>query len=112
VWETNVLARMHKNIGGLDWFRSTLIGMDFWQLVHDLKNDIIPIHKLEQALQQLDSSRQVLLDQLVISLVLRKNPEDYSQICKKSRIGGKPRLRKEDILAYYKCHNQNLFMIL
>ena len=66
--------------------------MDFWQLVHDLKNDINPIHKLKAALQQLDS-RQVLPDQLVISLVLRKNPEDYSQICKKSNLGGKPRLR-------------------
>jgi hypothetical protein len=45
VWETNVLARMHKNIGGLDWFRSTRIGMDFWQLVDDFKNHINPINK-------------------------------------------------------------------
>jgi hypothetical protein len=24
---TNALARMHKNLGGLDWFRSRLIGI-------------------------------------------------------------------------------------
>ena len=24
---TNALARMHKNLGGLDWFRSPLIGI-------------------------------------------------------------------------------------
>ena len=65
------------------------------QLVYDIKNDINPIPKLKQALQQLDSG-QVPPNLLAISLVLRKNPEEYSQGCKQSRLGAKLGLRKDD----------------
>ncbi|MGC1931804.1 MAG: hypothetical protein WA667_22780 [Candidatus Nitrosopolaris sp.] len=45
---------------------------------------------------------------LAISLVLRKNPEEYTQICKQSLLGNKLRLRKDDTLVYYKCDKQHL----
>jgi hypothetical protein len=75
--------------------------------VHDIKNDINPIPKLKQAFQQLDS-RQVPVEQLAISLVLRKNPKDYTQICKQSSLGSRLGLHKDDTLVYYKCDKQEL----
>jgi len=56
-------------------------------------------------LQRLDS-RQVPPESLAISLVLRKNPEDYIQVCKQSILGTKLGLRKDDVLVYYKCDMQ------
>jgi hypothetical protein len=75
------------------------------QLVQDIKNATNPIPKLRQAFQQLDC-RQVPPESLAISLVLRKNPEDYRQVCKQSRLGAKLGLRKGDTLVYYKCDTQ------
>jgi hypothetical protein len=64
-------------------------------------NDTNPFPKLRQALRHLDS-RQVPPESLAISLVLRKNPEEYSQVCKQRRLGTKLGLRKDDTLVYYK----------
>jgi hypothetical protein len=94
-----------KGMEGIKSDRPEFIHRVFMQLVYDIKNDINPIPKLKHALQQLDS-RQVPPEWLAISLVLRKNPEDYSQVCKQSRLGTKLALRKDDTLVYYKCDMQ------
>ena len=54
---------------------------------------------------QLDR-RQAPVEQLAISLVLRKNPEEYTQFCTQSYLGKKIGLRKGDPLPYYKCDKQ------
>lgn len=87
---------------GIKSDRTGFIHRVFRQLVDDIKNDIDPIPNLRQAFQQLDS-RQVPVGLLAISLVLRKNPEEYGQICKQSLLGGRLGLRKGDPLVYYKC---------
>jgi hypothetical protein len=96
-----------KGMEGIKSDRPEFIRGVFTQLVNDIKDDINPIPKLKQALQQLDS-RSVSPDQLAMSLVLRKNPEEYTQICKQSILGGKLGLRKDDTLVYYKCDKQEL----
>ena len=94
-----------KGMEGIKSDRPEFIHNMFMQLVQNIKNDTNPIPKLRQAIQQLDS-RQVLPESLAISLVLRKNPEEYSQVCKQSRLGTKLGLRKGDTLVYYKCDTQ------
>jgi hypothetical protein len=94
-----------KGMEGIKSDRPEFIHRVFMQLVQDIKNDTNPIPKLKQAFQQLDC-RQVPAESLAISLVLRKNPEEYSQICKQSRLGTKLGLRKDDTLVYYKCDTQ------
>ena len=96
-----------KGMGDIKSDRPEFIHNVFMQLVYDIKNDTNPLPKLRQALQWLDS-RQVPPESLVISLVLRKNPEDYNQVCKQSRLGTKLGLRKNDTLVYYKCDMQQL----
>jgi DNA polymerase elongation subunit (family B) len=94
-----------KGMEGIKSDRPEFIHRVFTQLVQDIKNDTNPLPKLKQASQQLDC-RQVPAESLAISLVLRKNPEEYSQICKQSRLGAKLGLRKDDTLFYYKCDTQ------
>jgi len=94
-----------KGMEGIKSDRPEFIHTMFMQLVQDIKNDTNPIPKLKQAFQQLDC-RQVTPESLAISLVLRKNPEEYSQVCKQSRLGTKLGLRKGDTLVYYKCDMQ------
>ena len=90
---------------GIKSDRPEFIHRVFMQLVYDIKNDTNPIPKLNQAFQQLDC-RQVPSESLAISLVLRKNPEECSQVCKQSRLGAKLGLHKDDTLVYYKCDMQ------
>jgi len=45
-WSTNLVHT--KYICWLLRHRHQFIDMDFWQSVHELKNDINPIHKLKQ----------------------------------------------------------------
>jgi hypothetical protein len=45
----------------------------------------------------------VMICSIAISLVLRKNPEEYTQFCKQSYMGKKLGLRKGDPITYYKC---------
>jgi len=92
---------------GIKSDRPEFIHRVFMQLVYDIKNDTNPIPKLNQAFQQLDC-RQVPSESLAISLVLRKNPEECSQVCKQSRLGAKLGLHKDDTLVYYKCDMQEL----
>jgi DNA polymerase family B/Primase X len=91
-----------KGMEGIKSDRPEFIHRVFRQLVEAIKNSVSPIPKLKQALYQLEN-RQVALELLGISLVLRKNPEEYDHICKQSRLGSKLRLRKGDTLVYYKC---------
>ena len=67
-----------KGMEGIKSDRPEFIRRTFMQLVYEIKNDINPLPKLNQAFQQLDSG-QVPPNLLAISLVLRKNPEEYSQ---------------------------------
>ncbi len=94
-----------KGMEGIKSDRPKFIHRIFMQLVQDIKNDTNPIPKLKQEFQQLDS-RQVPPESLAISLVLRKNPEEYGQVCKQSRLGTKLGLRKGNTLVYYKCDTQ------
>jgi DNA polymerase, archaea type len=94
-----------KGMEGIKSDRPKFIHSVFMQFVQDIKNDTNPITKLKQAFQQLDC-RQVPPESLAISLVLRKNPEEYSQICKQSSLGTKLGLRKSDTLVYYKVDMQ------
>jgi hypothetical protein len=84
---------MQVNDAGCSYFSS---------LTKAIKNSVNPIPKLKQALYQLEN-RQVAPELLAISLVMRKNPEEYDQVCKQSRLGSKLGLRKGDTLVYYKC---------
>ena len=47
-------------------------------------------------------------EELAISLVLHKNPEEYDQECKQSRIGRRLHLRRGMTLVYYKTHYEEL----
>lgn len=90
-----------KGMEGIKSDRPELIHRIFKQLIDDIKYDNNPIPKLKQALDELDN-RSVPPELLAISLVLRKNPEDYEHSCKQSRLGAKLGLQKGDILVYYK----------
>ena len=78
-------------------------------MVEDIKNDINPIPKLRQRFEELDR-RQVPKERLSISLVLTKNPKDYTHDDKQKRLGIKLRLKKGDTLTYYKCDKQESFI--
>ena len=94
-----------KGMEGIKSDRPEFIHRVFTQLVQDIKTATNPIPKLKQAFQQLDC-RQVPPESLAISLVLRKNPEEYSQVCMQSRLGTKLGLRNDETLVYYKCDMQ------
>lgn len=96
-----------KGMEGIKCDRPEFVQRIFMQLIDDIKNHTDPIPKIKDAIQQLDH-RQVPAKQLAVSLVLRKNPEEYTQICKQSVLGSKLGLRKEDTLIYYKCDKQEL----
>jgi DNA polymerase I len=96
-----------KGMEGIKSDRPEFIHRVFRQLVDDIKNNTDPIPKLRQAFHQLDS-RQIPAEQLAISLVLRKNPEDYTQICKQRILGTKLGLHKNDTLVYHKCDKQEI----
>ncbi len=87
--------------------RPEFIQTTFREMVQDIKNDINPIPKLRQSLDELDR-RQVPKERLAISLVLAKNPEDYTHDDKQKRLGTKLGLKKGDTLTYYKCDKQEL----
>jgi DNA polymerase family B/Primase X len=92
-----------KGMEGMKSDRPKFIHRAFRQLVNDIKNDTDPIPKLKDALRQLEN-RRVSPKLLAISLVMRKNPEEYEQNCNQSRLGSKLGLRKGDTLVYYKCN--------
>jgi DNA polymerase I len=96
-----------KGMEGIKSDRPEFIHRIFMQLIDDIKNHTDPIPKIKDAIQHLNR-RQVPAEQLAISLVLRKNPEEYTQFCKQSYLGKKLGLRKGDPLTYYKCDKQEL----
>jgi hypothetical protein len=77
------------------------------QVVNDVRSDINPIPKLKLAVEDLNH-RRVPADMLAMSLVLRKNPEEYANDCKQRKLGTKLGLRKGDILTYYKSYVEGL----
>ena len=92
---------------GIKSDRPEFIHKKFLQSIEDIKNHTDPIPRIKESIRQLDR-RQVPAEQLAISLVLRKNPEEYTQFCKQSFLGSKLGLRKDDTLIYYKCDKQEL----
>jgi DNA polymerase I len=92
-----------KGMEGIKSDRPEFIHRVFRQLVKDIKHGNDPIAKLKQALDELNN-RKVPPELLAISLVLRKNPEEYEHSCKQSQLGAKLGLRKGDTLVYYKSH--------
>ena len=92
-----------KGMEGIKSDRPKFIQRTFMQLVNDIRNDINPIPKLKLAVEDLNH-RRVPPDTLAMSLVLRKNPEEYANDCKQRRLGTKLGLRKGDILTYYKSY--------
>jgi hypothetical protein len=90
-----------KGMEALKSDRPEFIHRVFRQLVNDIKYGNSPIPKLKQALQELNS-RKVPPELLAISLVLRREPEEYEHSCKQSRLGAKLGLHKGDTLVYYK----------
>ncbi|CAN5860989.1 hypothetical protein BH23THE1_BH23THE1_28330 [soil metagenome] len=94
-----------KGMEGIKSDRPEFIQTTFREMVEDIKNDTNPIPKLKGALEELDQ-RQIPIERLVISLVLKKDPGDYIHDDKQKRLGTKLRLRKGDTLTYYKCDKQ------
>ena len=62
---------------------------------------------LKEAIRDLEV-KNVPSEELAISLVLHKNPEEYDQECKQSRIGRRLHLRRGMTLVYYKTHYEEL----
>jgi len=94
-----------KAMEGIKSDRPEFIHIAFRQLVDDIKNGVHPIPQLKQALYQL-YNRQIPSKSLAMSLVLRKEPEEYDQNCKQNRLGANLGLHKGDPLFYYKCDMQ------
>lgn len=91
-----------KGMEGIKSDRPEFVRRTFLQLISDFKDNIDPLPKIRKALDDL-KNKSVPTDQLAISLVLRKNPDDYDQQeCKQRRLGLEHRLRKGDTLIYYK----------
>jgi hypothetical protein len=96
-----------KGMEGIKSDRPIFIHRIFRQLIENIKNDEDPLPKLKDALHQLEN-RQVSPKLLAISLVMRKNPEEYEQNCNQSMVGSKLGLRKDDTLLYYKCNTDEI----
>jgi hypothetical protein len=96
-----------KGMEGIKSDRPEFIHRVFRQLVNDIKygNDTIP--QVKQALDELNN-RNVPPELLAISLVLRKDPEEYEHRSKQSRLGAKLGLHKGDTLVYYKSDIKQL----
>ena len=92
---------------GIKSDRPEFIQTVFREMINDIKNDINPIPKLKQAINELDS-RQVPAEKLSISLILSKNPQEYANDCLQKRLGIKNNLKKGDTLVYYKCDKQEV----
>jgi hypothetical protein len=94
-----------KGMEGIKSNRPEFIQTAFLEMIKDIQKDVNPIAKLRKALEELDK-RQVPKERLAISLTLSKNPQDYANDCLQKRLGTKLRLKKGDILTYYKSDKQ------
>ena len=90
-----------KGMEGIKSDRPEFIHRIFKRLIDDIKYDNNPIPNLKHALDELNN-RSVASELLSISLVLRKNPEEYEHGCKQRRLGTKLGLHKGDTMIYYK----------
>jgi DNA polymerase elongation subunit (family B) len=96
-----------KGMEGIKSDRPEFIQTVFREIIKDIKNDTSPILKLKQAINKLES-KQVSSERLLISLILNKNPKEYSNDCLQKRLGTKNNLEKGDTLVYYKCDKQEV----
>ena len=96
-----------KGMEGLKSDRPEFIHKVFLQLVDDIKYNRSPIRNLKEAIRDLEA-KNVPSEELAISLVLHKNPEEYDQECKQSRIGKRLHLRRGMTLVYYKTRYEEL----
>jgi len=96
-----------KGMEGLKSDRPRYIHKVFLQLVDDIKYDRSPILNLKEAIRDLEA-KNVPSEELAISLVLHKNPEEYDKECKQSRIGKRLHLRRGMTLVYYKTRYEEL----
>jgi len=96
-----------KGMEGIKSDRPAFIQTVFREMINDIKNDINPISKLRQDLNELES-RQVPAEKLSIYLTLSKNPQEYANDCLQKRLGNKNSLKKGDTLVYYKCDKQEV----
>lgn len=94
-----------KGMEGIKSDRPEFIQSAFREMVKDVQEDVNPILKLKQSLEDLDR-RQVAKERLEISLTLSKNPQDYVNDCLQKRLGTQLKLKKCDTLVYYKCNKQ------
>ena len=97
-----------KGMEGIKSDRPVFIHTVFREMINDIKNDINPISKLIQAINELDS-RKVSADKLTISMMLSKNPQEYANDCLRKRLGIKNNLKKGDTLVYYKCDKERSY---
>ncbi len=96
-----------KGMEGIKSDRPEFIQTTFRDMVKDIKNDVNPIPKLIQAFEEIDK-RSVPKERLSISIVLKRDPEDYAHDDKQKRLGTKLGLKKGDSLIYYKCDKQEI----
>lgn len=96
-----------KGMEGLKSDRPQYIHKVFLQLINDIKCDRNPIPNLKEAIRDLEA-KNVPSEELAISLVLHKNPEEYDRECKQSRLGKRLHLRRGMTLIYYKTHYEEL----
>lgn len=96
-----------KGMEGLKSDRPQYIHKVFLRLVNDIQYNRSPIPNLKEAIRDLEV-KNVPSEELAISLVLHKNPEEYDQECKQSRIGRRLHLRRGMTLVYYKTHYEEL----
>jgi DNA polymerase, archaea type len=94
-----------KGMEGIKSDRPKFIQEVFKEMINDIKKDINPIPKLKQSISELEC-RRVPADKLAISLVLNKNPEEYTNDCLQKRLGIKKGLQKGDSFVYYKCDKE------
>jgi DNA polymerase elongation subunit (family B) len=94
-----------KGMEGIKSDRPEFIQTAFKEMVKDIQEDVNPIPRLNQALEDLNK-RQVLKERLAISLTLTKDPQEYANDCLQKRLGTKLRLSKGNILTYYKADKQ------
>ena len=96
-----------KGMEGIKSDRPKFIQEAFREMITDIKEDINPIPKLKQSINELEC-RRVPADKLAISVMLTKNPLEYANNCLQKRLGIKKGLQKGDTLVYYKCDNEEI----
>ena len=99
-----------KGMEGIKSDRPEFIHRVFRQLVEAIKNSVSPIPKLKQALYQLEN-RQIAPELLAISLVMRKNLEEYDSFVNRAGWALNLDYAKVILLSIINVTSARLFMI-